>query len=183
MIYTDWKFDENTKTVYNVPMGSWVDIDIWPKGKAGFDARYRVDEDRLFVYCNGTDHWADWLHHFAPWAGRRQRQGAEMILRRLIPHLHRRNAVIGGYSLGGAVAAELARLIPYSVLFLAGSKRPRKRIRGNYKALKVRGDVVTALPPWRPRIRGMEKVGRWTPLFWRAHMSEDNREFLRREGF
>jgi len=51
MIYTDWKFDENTKTVYNVPMGSWVDIDIWPKGKAGFDARYRVDGDRLFIYC------------------------------------------------------------------------------------------------------------------------------------
>ena len=163
--------------------GEWIDIDIWPKGRSGFDARYRIDCDDLYCYCKGTDHLIDWLHHFAPWAGRRERQGAEMILKRLKPHIDGRHVIIGGYSLGGAVAAELARIIPGSVLFIAGSKRPRKRIRGNCKALKVRGDIVTALPPWRPRIRGMEKVGRWTPLFWRAHMSEDNREFLRREGF
>ena len=168
---------------YNKGMGDWIDIDIWPKGKAGFDARYRVDGDRLFIYCKGTDHWVDRLHHFAPWAGRRGRQGAEMILRRLIPHLHRREVVVGGYSLGGAVAAELARIIPGSILYIAGSKRPRKRIRGDCKALKARGDIVTSLPPWRPRVRNMQKVGRWTWKFWKAHMSGEYQEFLRIAGF
>ena len=155
--------------------GEWIDIDIWPKGRSGFDARYRIDCDDLYCYCKGTDHLIDWLHRFAPWAGRRERQGAEMILKRLLPHIPGKAVKIAGFSLGGAVGVELALLIAGEVrLTIAGSKRPRwrdKLKKLDYIAYKHRGHIVPWLPPWRPRIKRMVKIGRWTPLFWRRTSS------------
>jgi pimeloyl-ACP methyl ester carboxylesterase len=165
----------------------WIPIDIWPKGRAGFDARYRLEDDRLFVYVEGTNHFLDWPHHVMPFSGRREREAAYMIRKRLIDHIPGRAVHLAGFSLGGAVAVELARLIAgKKSLLILGSKRPRWRARlkhMKYRAIRTRGDWVPCLPPWRPRIRRQEKIGRWTPLFWRAHLSPEYKEILRREGF
>ena len=41
-------------------------IDLWPKGKAGVEARWVQNIDTLYLLIYGTDSRFDWVLHFLP---------------------------------------------------------------------------------------------------------------------
>jgi len=136
-------------------MTPWRPFEIGPPGPAGVNGRIREDETTAYIYIDGSDHHADWWHHFLPFARRRERAAAREILR-IMPR--RSCYVVGGHSVGGAIAADLAREIAAMGLavscYVFGPKRTsRDSVRHVTIAYCQRGDLVPALPPWRPRYR------------------------------
>lgn len=148
-------------------------IDLGPVGPAGVEARYWDSDGRRYVWMRGSDHWWDWLHHVLPGAAAREIDAAHTIRTRILdPEV--REYIVGGHSLGGAIASILAGLLldhgDAARCYLFGPKRaPQGHVHG--VAYVRRGDIVPGLPPWRPRYQHVAHLGEWeTP--WKAHHPE-----------
>jgi len=149
---------------------NWHDIDIGPAGKAGIEARVATSGTTVYLYIHGSDHRYDWLHHIRPGAARREiGWGRQLFDAIYVGNMH--VYVIGGHSLGGAVAQVLATLLVMRgaavELHTYGGKRPPNRYDMAGSHYRHRGDVVpwlNILRPNQPRIR----IGNWT-WPWVAH--------------
>ena len=133
-------------------MNTWERIDLWPKGPAGVEARWRKDEYTAYCFIGGSDHWIDWIHHILPGAKTREIIAGECIANRL--KYEGPDFVIGGHSLGGAVASVVTnrlRGLGFRVTcYVYGAKRPPEKT-GNISSYINRGDIVPYLFPWRPK--------------------------------
>lgn len=144
-------------------------IDLWVQGRPGVEARY--DDGVLYVY--GSDHWLDWLHHLIPGAVRRETLAACQIIEAieeavLVEHVR----IVAGHSWGAAIAAhvhyELAVRGVAAALFTYGGKRAAIPTAAPGRHYRHKGDIVPALPPWRPRWPNVQVFGpRMLP--WHAH--------------
>jgi hypothetical protein len=148
-------------------MTPWKPFQLGPPGPAGVNGRMREDEttDTAYIYIDGSDHAVDWWHHFLPFARRRERAAAREILD-IMPR--RSRYVVGGHSVGGAIAADLAREIAAMGLavkcYVFGPKRTsRDSVRHVTAAYRQRGDLVPYLPPWRKGYR-LTTFGHWMPV-------------------
>lgn len=119
----------------------------WP-GPIGND----VEIGNGIVYLHGTNHWLEWVHHFIPWAGRREVRWARDLVHTLTFggfEFH----TLSGHSIGGTVATIAARLLAESgisvSLFTYGAKRPPRDYFATGKHYAIRHDIVPKLPPWR----------------------------------
>lgn len=165
---------------------NWQKIDLWPKGLAGTDAKYRVENRVLYCFVHGSDHVLDWAHHFLPGAAKRERAGADVLygrLMRMIAEFDR--VVIGGHSIGAVVAIAVSdmlekRKIPV-LCYSFGGKRPLDKPGDLVQCYRRAGDIVPFLPPWRPKYREIWVFGKWTPFFL-AHNPTNYDELRRNVG-
>ena len=134
--------------------------------------RIQVADGVATVRLAGSIHKAHWVHHFLPFAAKREIRAGRGIAADIIRH-NPTAVIIRGYSLGGAighvVAATLNKQGVTCRLETYGTKRPPRGY--NYAPatnLKNRGDWVTLLPPFRARIKTTLTDKPWRPI-WRAH--------------
>ena len=154
----------------------WNKIDLFPAGKSGFDAKWRIDEDRrdVIVFIGGSDHWSDWLHHFTPGAKKREIEAAEAIFEVIREKVEDAISVfIGGHSVGGVIACCLGEMTQHKAqtptyVCLFGSKRIWWNPEVDMEHYVRRGDIVPLLPPWRREYRKLIVYGKRLP-FWKAH--------------
>lgn len=159
-------------------------IDLPPVGPSGIEARTWAKNGTRYCYVAGSDHWRDWLHHVTPGAKRREIEAAATIAGRLYePGVSR--YVIGGHSLGGAVAEAVAcnlRAISATVeCYTFGGKRSPLPFAGAVH-YRNRGDIIPFLPPWRTPHSEDVLIGRWTLWFWKAHSPRTYDEVRRKHG-
>jgi hypothetical protein len=162
-------------------LNTWERIDLWPKGPAGVEARWRRDGDTVYCFIGGSDHWIDWLHHVIPGAWKRELWAAQKIADIIADKngLHNKSdgikIVIGGHSLGGAIACIVAEFLLHEYwtiyeldLYTYGAKRLRWKTTAKGEHYRHRGDIVPYLPPWMPKYQDVKPYGSWMP-FWKAH--------------
>lgn len=160
--------------------------DLGPKGPLGTDIVVRRHPDYTSVHLQGTNHLLEWIHHFLPFAGLRERTAA----RRLAAFLHTiddRPILLSGHSVGGTVAYLAARRFPSNDLRLAtfgakrppiGTGRPPTPLAAHYRIL---GDIVPLVWPWRPSLPTIDlDYGRLSPIA--AHEPRTYRDAMRTAG-
>ena len=163
----------------------WNKIDLWPSGKAGIEARWRVENGDLYCFIGGSDHWVDWIHHFLPGSKRRELMCGMRLARALRPKI-KESVFIGGHSVGGVVASLVARMFEdegeevYAITF--GGKRPLEGTEDAVISYRHRGDIVPFFPPWRKRYKHEMRIGKWMP-FWKAHGPATYYEAMEIYGF
>ncbi len=161
----------------------WKKIDLFPKGPAGVEARWRERDGIVYCYIQGSDHWIDWFHHFLPFAKAREIGAGKIIANQLRKHGTR--FVIGGHSLGGAIAVVVGYLLRSSNIevsvFAYGGKRAPCSTSWLDVAVVKSGDIVPCLPPWRPKYKNIFYIPGWVP-FWKAHAPKMYYDIQRSHG-
>jgi hypothetical protein len=151
---------------------SWNTIDLGPGDRSHVQARWKDKDDKRYLYIDGSDHWIDWAHHFLPGAQRREIAAAYKLASILIKEPGAAEFVVGGHSLGGAIATAVTCILDAALLpvtgYAFGGKRPPKRYNADVTCYRHRGDLVPFLPPWRPRYAKVIEIGPRKP-FWAAH--------------
>lgn len=162
----------------------WSRIDLFPSGKAGIEAKWRVEDGDVYCFIGGSDHWVDWLHHFLPGSEER-----EIICAAWIETVIRGKGkayFIGGHSVGGAIASVIGDMLRYEGCEVYtrsfGGKRPIKGTEDVAINYRHRGDIVPFLPPWRPAYKMQPVIERWLP-FWKAHGPSTYYEAMEECGF
>ncbi len=161
----------------------WIKIDLWPKGKAGIEAKYRIEGDTLYCFVLGSNHPMDWLHHIIPGAAKRELEAGRNIMRELHDVIGVRRLVIGGHSLGAAVAVVVGSLMSYYCpveVCVFGGKRTAWAETVPYAAYRHKGDIVPFFPPWRPKYENAV-FGKWRPP-WKAHGPQTYHKKMKEKG-
>jgi len=131
------------------------------------------------LWLPGTDEWSEIVHHLSPfgrdkdgrliWQTPAQREIAEAyrILDTYDPDSYH---TIVGLSLGGAIAQIVAVLLleqrgRYVNCYPIGGKRaPKGYIYYRAQSIRNAGDLITLLPPWRPKNPNELTRGAWSSL-------------------
>jgi len=159
-------------------------IDLWPKGSAGVEAKYVIDDSILYLLIYGTDSRFDWILHFLPgWDAMAEILYGAVLSNQLAVKINEcpkiRNVVIYGHSWGGAIAPiveDCLRNTFKSLWIYTIGLGPKMPVVGTllYRFIH-RGDIVPYLTPWRVWFRKLVfkgfkiRIGRWKP-FWKAHV-------------
>jgi len=111
--------------------------DIWFISGLGAD-------ERAFQFLD----FGNWNPHFVHWIPPQQDETIGSYARRLLPQISSENPVLIGYSFGGMMAIELARLIPTAKLIILASVKTSRE-----------------LPPWF-RMAGRTSAYAFVPTSW-----------------
>jgi len=172
-------------------MSEWV---TFRKKQLGAGWRTRVvtlpnaTRPTRYVYFFGSDHPLDWIHHVVPFDRLRE----WLMARRVAKHLltldeQTMHYIIGGHSLGGAIAAMVTyRLRKWGYLAMGygfGAKRVGYPWHDALNVVYVHeGDIVPKLPPWRKRYAREEVYGE-RETAWAAHQPSAYHDVEQRHGF
>lgn len=168
----------------------WNEIDLWPIGPAGIEARWRADGGTLYCFIEGSNHWADWLHHVVWGASARETIAGLRIASDLYGlgcKMSIGTYVIGGHSLGGSIASVVTlalreRGVGGVSCHVFGAKRRPRSGDGRVKIYVRKGDIVPLLPPWRKAYKQQEFFGSIT-WPWVAHQPKQYYDIQREKGF
>jgi pimeloyl-ACP methyl ester carboxylesterase len=138
----------------------------------GIEGWYKDVHQKRFVYVKPTNCAYDWLRNFL--LPRRSWENMAEWLYYLLSTLPERDHVILGYSMGGAVALNLASVlggVQIKHVYTFGAPKPG-RIKLHFPVTEHvhRGDIVPCLPILAPRLTKREYIGEWKP-FVQAHES------------
>ena len=135
--------------------------------------RIQVADGVANVRLSGSTKPLHWLHHFLPFAARREINAGREIAHDIMRHRPHK-VIIHGYSLGGSIAHVVATmLLDHGIIAevtTIGSKRPPKGCAYlpavNYRN---RGDWIPLIStPWRDKIYTILTTKPWRPI-WLAH--------------
>ena len=146
---------------------------------SSYDEQHTHASVRISIYdgiatvrLSGSTKPLHWLHHFLPFAARREINAGREIAHGILSH-RPHTVIIRGYSLGGAIGHVVATILHElgvrSELETIGTKRPPT----GYDYLPAvnhrnRGDWIPFMPPWRDKIYTTTTTKPWQPL-WLAH--------------
>jgi hypothetical protein len=160
-------------------------IDLGPGDRSGVQAMtWDYGANLRCLWIDGTDHWHDVVHHILPGVRRRELLWAKKLADAVFdPAINEYR--VGGHSLGGCLAALVAEdlrergVFVHCVVF--GAKRT---FRGNDKCVSVVhvGDLIPALPPWRPPYWESRYFGE-RASFWDAHQPKAYYDQMKIFGF
>ena len=166
--------------------------------KEGVEGRWSLqDNDHAVFYITGTNHKIDWKRNFqirlaeiedGIKVNQKDLLEAQWVVEYIASRIDLsegspvKKITVSGHSRGGAVAQivvyKLMTKFPHLniVGILLASKRTGNRhfvkaIREKVVAYRHRGDIVPHVPPYPfYRVPSTIVFGKWTALFWKAHM-------------
>lgn len=111
--------------------------DVWFISGLGAD-------ERAFQFLD----FKNWNSHFIHWIPPVNSESIEAYAQRLLPQIESKNPILVGYSFGGMMAIELARLMPTSKVIILASVKNKDE-----------------LPPWF-RLAGQVSAYAFVPIRW-----------------
>lgn len=159
----------------------WTYYDDYPKGRKGFEARYRIVNRTLCIEADGSDSRYDWIRNFIGAIGKTEsgyhRAWFEYAVR-FTQHLKQYEGefdyvVAFGHSMGAAVLSFLPLFMPV-FCNIAGYGAPKSGCTKYLSNMRHKWDVVTWLPPWTKKYKDSYVIGKkFSFNFAKTHNSYD----------